>query len=509
MIKISHICKFLIFGGIGLSSLSSCSDEFGSIYDQGRQSLNFTANIENDRATRASSPINSDYANVKFYVTMDYKPQSDQPYISWDKIGNYAVKNGYTGIFDVAYNQATQSKLDSLNWQTADTDHIFVGWSFTQGTKADQPVPKVKTNSGEVVDYIPSRDPVTVYFNNEFYPNKWGDWQNGSLFEKFVGAVNGPYNYETNGAYAPLHFYHLVSKISVQVRVYDYSGYYTDIPYTMTINGLPSQGTFYPYTLNEDGTPRLPYIEKIDKENDFVTFNMTGRNNSSRYPFYICPDVDIKNLSYTIKVGDGSIATNGKTWEQMFPNSYKGDFSKLNNFTNRKNPGEQSTILRAGEYLQIVLWLMPEGGTGAGVSIVDWDTMDEQEGTTYPRTGIFSSGEANELTGGNVDWDDIFGRYGDSANGEKVINVYDNVSIENNTLTVANPYVLDGLGHLFTLPEDTNDITLQNVRNAYFTNGTSIIYIDEEGNIYDVDPVTFEMTEKGKMNDSGPTTISF
>lgn len=501
-----YILKVLC-GVACMSALSSCTDEYGLLYREGKPSLNFTAEIENDRSTRASTPINSDYANVKFYVMMDYKPQNDQPYMAWDKIGNYVVKSGYTGIFDVA--TASQTKLDSLNWQTADTDHMFVGWSFTQGTKANDPVPKVKNDAGETITYVPSRDTQTIYFNNEFYPDNWGDWQNGALFEKFVGAVNGPYNYESNGAYAPLHFYHLVSKISVQVRVYDYSGYYTDIPYTMTINGLPSRGTFYPYSQNDDGTPKLPYVEKVEKDDDAVTFKMIGRNNSTRYPFYICPDVDISQLSYTIKVGDGSIATNGVTWEQMFPNSYKGDFSKLKNFTNRKNPGEQSTILHAGEYLQIVLWLMPDGGTGAGVTIVDWNVMDEQEGTTYPRTGIFSSGEANELTGSNVDWDDIFGRYGDTSTGEKVINVYDNVEITDNTLTVPDPYVLDGLGHLFTLPEDTTDITLQNVRNAYFTNGTKIIYIDDEGNIYSVDPLTFEMTPAGQMNDSGSTTIPF
>lgn len=491
-----------------LLPFSSCSDEMGHLYGDAGKSLNFTAEIEDQRDTRASSPVNSNYAAVKFYVTLDYQPQNSTSFVPLDKIGQYTVKSGYTGIFDVA--RESGAKLDSLNWQTADTDHQFIGWSFTQGTKAGQTAPLIKNEAGEVVNYVPSREPVKVYFNNEFYPDRWSDWINGSMFERFVGAVNGPYDFQTNGAYAPLHFYHLVSKMSVQVRVYDYSGYYTDIPYIMTINGLPSQGMFHPYELNDDGTPKRPYVEALEKENDSVTFQMTGRNHATTYPFYICPDVDISKLSYSIKIGgDGSIALDGKTWDQLFPGTYEGNFSKLTNFTNRKDPTEKSTILRAGEYLQIVLWLMPEGGTGAGVSIVDWNTMDEQEGTTYPRTGIFSSGEANELTGSNVDWTDIFGRYGDNIGGEKVINVYDNVDIADNTLTVPDPYVLDGLGHLFNLPDGTRNVTLENVRNAYFSNGTSMIYVDDQGNIFSVDPVTFEMTPKGTMNATGPTTITF
>lgn len=489
-----------------LAALSACRDEAAMLYGDGKPTLSFTAEIENQRQTRASTKVNSDYANVNFYVTMDYQPEGSQTYVPWDQIGRYTVKSGYTGIFDVPYDTSSQSKIDSLNWRTADTDHLFYGWSFTQGTKASQLVPQVIDDSGSAVPYIPSREPVTIYFNNKFYPDNWNDWINGSVLEKFVGAANGPYSFESNGAYAPLHFYHLVSKMSVQVRVYDYSGYYTDVPYTMTVYGLPSEGTFYPYPQSDDGTPTLPYVEKIEKDDDFVTFKMTGRNNSSRYPFYLCPDVDISKLSYTIQLGDGSIALNGLKWEDLFPNQYKGDFSKLKNFSNRQ---EQSTVLHAGEYLHVTLWLLPDGGTGAGVEIVDWDTMDEQQGTTYPRTGIFSSGEANELTGTQVDWDDIFGRYGDTINGEKVINVYDNVDIVDNTLTVPSPYVLDGLGHLFTLPEDASEVILENVRNAYFSNGTSIIYIDEDGNIFSVDPVTFEMTENGKMNSSGPTVIPF
>lgn len=486
---------------------TACSDREDFLYPGAENALRFSASIENQNETRASSPVNSDYRNINFYITTNYKPTSTSEYVELDQIGTYAVKNGYSGILEAPYKPGSQTKADTLNWQTADTDHIFYGWTFTQGTNASQPIAKVKDSEGNVIAYTPSRDPQTIYFNNEFFPDNWGDWQNGAVLEKFVGAENGPYSYETNGAYAPMNFYHLVSKMTVQVRAYDYAGYYTDLPYTMTIHGLPSQGTFYPYPEDAGGNPQRPYVEQVEKENDEVTFMMKGRNNSYTYPFYLCPDVDIKNLSYTIKLGDGSMQLNGQLIEKYFPGTYKGDFSKLNNFSNRT---EQSTILHAGEFLHIVLWLMPDGGTGAGVAISPWDVMEGQEGTTYPRTGIFSSGEANELTGPNVDWGDIFGRYGDMNSSEPVINVYDNVEINSNILTVEDPYILDGLGHLFTLPEDTTEFTVQNVRNAYFTNGTDIIYIDADGNIYTVDPVSFQATPTGSsLNESEPTTINF
>ncbi|MCH5226242.1 MAG: fimbrillin family protein [Muribaculaceae bacterium] len=446
-----------------ICGLMACRSEGEPTLGNGQETLTFEGYVHSEAAltTRATSEISADDYGKPFYIAMDYLDSQND---SQTKIGTYKVPTGMRGQFSPIESSS------AINWYNRTGDHTFHAWDFPQ------------TVSG--TPYTPSTKPQTIYFDNRF-----GGTNNNEL-EKFIGAVSGPYNYESQGQYVPLHFYHLVSKINfVRFRAFNYDpskpfGYYTNPQVRITLYGLPKEAVFYPDPANDtEGNLVMPYVagetqpDNVEDTADAWQIVFTTPGGTSNFPAYICPDYDFRKIRFKVEI-------TAPNWDVTPTGPFYGSFGDLE-FTGRTDKNDKDPILRAGEVLNISINLYPEGGTGGGITITKWETMDEQDGMSYPRTGIYEGNELQGILGGSsVDWDEMFGLLGVQENGENVFNIYNNVTVDDNNFMIEDGYILDGLGHLVTIPEDSEEVNLKNVRDIYISNGENTIWVDENGTIW-------------------------
>ena len=445
-------------------SLMACRSEGEPALGNGQETLTFEGYVHSEAAlaTRATSEISAqDYNNVPFYIAMDYLDSQND---SQTEYGTYVVTPGMRGQF------SPKERSSAINWYNRTGDHTFHAWDFPQ------------TVSG--TPYEPSTEPQKIYFDNSF-----GGTNNNEL-EKFIGAVSGPYNYESQGQYVPLHFYHLVAKINfVRFRAFSYDpskfGYYSDPGVKITLYGLPQEAVFYPAPENDtEGNPVMPYVkgetqpDNVDNTDTSwqIEFTTPIQPRSGNNPAYICPGYDFSKIKFKVEIIDPN-------WNYTPTGPFYGSFGDLE-FTDRTDKNDKVPILRAGEVLNLYINLYPEGGTGGGMTITPWDLLEDENGTSYPRPGIYQDSELDGLTGDNVDWEEMFGLLGYSENGEDVFNIYNNLELTGNELLIPDDYVLDGLGHLVTVPDKYDNIAVSNVRDIYLSNGTNTLWIDEDGNVW-------------------------
>lgn len=271
---------------------------------------------------------------------------------------------------------------------------------------------------------------------------------------------------------------------------------------------------------------------------------------STSYYFYdvwnICPEVDFSKLSFKIEIYEFKDGEWILSREHGNNGAFYGDFKNVK-FTrdpsdsNYDNPeGGDEYILHAGEYLQLGVNLNSKGNPSMRGEIFDWSQRSQnRDAVQHDRNGIWTMNEGMELSdamkskdqekikeyfdmfgsGENTNDDindpnygddfDIFKLYDDVGASGTSQNTYDGPSGKFREFHVADGYILDGLGHTINFATTSPSIgPMRDVFLRYHIGGTNtstgitthtvnLVYIDPYGEIWLVDPETFQMTDTG------------
>lgn len=286
--------------------------------------------------------------------------------------------------------------------------------------------------------------------------------------------------------------------------------------------------------------------------------------------WYICPEVDFSRISFKIEIYEylNNEWVLSKTHSKH--GAYYGDFKDISfsrsttgsdyddPLVNGQNPDKK--ILHAGEYIALTIHLSEKGNPAVKGTISDWSSTS-RTGSSHVHQGIYGVEEMKDMSsimksGSEEDIREFYDLYGsgrDTSSDNKdeypqykdkngneteleIIELYDDIgndSYQTSTtstqvnkadgLNVADGYILDGNGH--TVNCKSTSMSIGNVRDVYlryyyYYSGSSstpayyteyIVYIDKMGQVWLVDPVTFEMTPtEYNVNESGknPMTIS-
>ena len=277
-----------------------------------------------------------------------------------------------------------------------------------------------------------------------------------------------------------------------------------------------------------------------------------------RSHWFICPEVDLSKLSFKLELYEYD-TTNGwrKSNKYGENGAFYGDFS---NIQITRTPGtnydlgDDETVLHAGEYLILGFNISTKGNPSIMGSIVDWNNATQERGASnFKEDGIYSIVEAQDfcstMNSGDSDLiDEYFGIYG---SGERtsdnpidpffeddlgIFKLYEDLgytgtgqgtttgnAAKMGNLYVADGYILDGMGHMVNMSTSApkigpcRDIYLRYYSASYSTSTGEyfyyeyIVYIDNKGEVWQVDPVTYEQTDTGyniKDAKSNPFSIS-
>lgn len=483
LVKINFILLFLTISCV--VSLSSCNDDH-----------NITAKSNNKISFLGL--LNPEYEAETRALSIDYLTDADYPYPIYIRMDVGAEQGPYYGIYEIkpGYEGRLASKNSDLNWIDSDSDHKFYGW--TMPWKEDED--------------ISSEEPEEISFSSDYYKNlnlEEKDYYNCAILEKFIGTQAGPVNYRDNGEYVELQFMHLVSKIyisSLNIVTNDGSTW-QNVSGEITIFDFPKKGYFHRQPSEEDiasASPlrRLPYVAKSESSEDYGDMTYEISRGSA---IYICPEIDFKDLQFKIKVN----------WpaQQGVEGEYYGDFSGLkitrryNDEWDKEHQGE--TTLYANEVINLNLTLRQGNVTGMTATIGKWSDKNVGSSPNYPRKGVYNSSQFSDLLNASEkNIDELYDFYGgDPEDKDKVFHVYNDLEINSSTLDIPDGYTLDGMGHTVIKISEGNSITLKNVRDIYITDGKNTIFIDSDGNIFDIDIETGKMNKIGVLNQNGSTTI--
>lgn len=281
-------------------------------------------------------------------------------------------------------------------------------------------------------------------------------------------------------------------------------------------------------------------------DNNSGVSNPLKSNNYFYAHWFICPEVDLSQLSFKLELYEYD-TTNGwrKSNKYGENGAFYGDFSTIqltrtagNNYDSPE--GGDETILHAGEYLVLGFNISTKGNPSIMGTIVDWNNATQERGaSSFTEDGVYSIVEAQDfsstMNSGDKDLiDEYFGVYG---SGERtsddpddpfkdedlgIFKLYEDLgysgtgqgtttgtSAKMGNLYVADGYILDGMGHMVNMSTSApkigpcRDIYLRYYAASYSTSTGQyfyyeyIVYIDKEGEIWLVDPVTYEQTDTG------------
>lgn len=558
----------LIQAALSLFLCASCNEERIEDYPE-TDGIRFRADISipESPSTRADDRY---YVTTEFYDCDFHLRVAGQDYegVDNDGMSTYVIPSGYEGALIPKAGEKT------LNWFSRDHEHEFWGWTMPQ----DQ-------------DYRPSEEDIengiTITFhdtdlsqtaNSSASEWKEGVWANGKSLEQMIGAHIGPFTYVENGIYVPMHFQHIVSKIFLK-NLYVINNYNTvstsNLKGVITFLGMPGTATLYPCPKDKDGNNTIPKVVmpagKTTEEWDYdqksrVSYALTNfsqnyfweghTSTATTYAekdcWYVCPELDFSKMEYKIEIYEYD---NEK--EEWVPNlshgrqgAFYGDFSKVK-FTRTgsakyDNPGGgDETILHAGEYLELTIYLYEKGNPSVQGTIKAW-TSRSGTGSSHVHQGIYSYEQLTEMNSlmsgtdkksieefyemngsGRDTGDDPEDEYPDYEKiyGQelKILELFEDIgnnsygtSTKLSSLYVADGYILDGQGH--TVNVSSSPLTLGPVRDVYLkfhNNGNtsaSILYIDKMGQVWKVDPYTFvETRTEYNVNDvdKNPFQINF
>ena len=504
-------------------------------------------------STSGSFDITADfYGNLNFYI--------DKVVDGNNEIVTYQIPSGQSGTLS-ALNSA-----EALQWSGRTAQHTFYGWTYpmegvdfqTNGTKAI-------TFTFEDT-YV--QEATNIWNNSTNNTPAWpaNCWKNGEILEKFVGTVQGPISYASNGMYVPLEFRHLVSKIFLNsFRLVDNENAvsYEGVVGNITFYGLPKKATFYPKPEDANGKPVAPYVDMssivpetgityaIKNQTEHyewegsVPSSSTANGIYAKDCWYIPPEIDLTTLSFKIEIYEKVSGTWQLSSKFGQSGAFYGDFSNIKLDRQSYNSGYNSpdggddTVLHAGEYLVLSMDLSANGSPALKGQIIEWTDNSNTDRTAYQhvKQGIYTLTEAKKISdimdkirsnpnnesyqqqlaelwdlygSGETTADDPEGEYPEYNPEKKIFRLYDDLG---NGSTVANDevgrmknfymgddYILDGMGHTIMFANPIYPY-LGPMRDVYLRNADPsrdyIVYIDKDGWIYTVNPVTYVHTPTG------------
>lgn len=572
--------------------LSSCVNEDNLLDSTNSDEILFHGYVANQigmetRANLNIFDVTSDYhGGYNFYIREKGKDDNNVDKVDFAK---YIIRSGASGVL---------SPVDkTLNWYSRSQFHNF--WIYTVPFNTDyepelNPDGSIKSMKIEFKD---TNMEDVVYQSTDTNPPKWTvyedesrvNWKNGECLEKlFGGKTTRDYRFNVDGMYVPVTMKHLVSKIMVKdFRVIDNSaGTSTGgIKAVMTIYGLPNEATYYPSSFDSEGNELAPRVEMPKDWNydqskgvNFVVAasqaylhwegvepNVSSSSYLFRDAWYVCPEIDLSKLSFKIELYQWD--STSKSWiinkSRGQHGAFFGDFSSIvldrskgNNYDDIENPESDKTILHAGEFLGLTLYLHEKGSPVIRGELYSWYSDYNRTANSHVEQGIYYLTEMTEFTsimngnddvakdecftvkgsqkdtgsdpeGEYPDYEELFGHelkifelyndigsdsYSSSTSSSKLSNVY-----------CPDPYILDGRGHTLNVNSGTS-LPIGNIRDVYlhyyyrsssapYTVNEYMVYIDKMGNVYTVDMETYEETPTGynvneKSKTKNPMTIN-
>lgn len=463
-------CLFLAL----MPLFGACATEDDTPSAKGRE-ITFRAAVSqaDDVSTRAivNEPVTfTQYGSEPFYIYANTRANNS--------LEEYGVRSGNLGLL---------SPVDeALLWFNPTDTHVFYGWTMPWQEDDFKIGGETKTK----VSFLQS-----TY--QELFPNDRNKYYNCRLLEKFIGAKTPALSYESNGEVVEMYYQHLVSKISINaLTLIDDEGYTTEgVEATMTFYQLPHSAIFD--RIPDDGS--APHIIP-DPETEYGISCTVGAPTQ----LYIAPNQDFANMQFSIHI-------EGEAGNKDYYGDFKSViFQRENTDQPEWDEGKSKTILYAGEEMTINLTVR-DGNAGGNitVNISNWYDTAWRQGTGYPRNGIYSDSELLDLYNKfgqaytEEAFEEMFDIYGEEVDGKKVFYLYEDGKISHTRLPVPKEAILDGAGHTVQINNTSHNIGdkenapyvahIGQCRNIFITNGTHIIYIDEDGFVYLVDPDTLEM----------------
>ena len=494
--KISnYFCSLcLVFLGTGLLSSCATEEEFDTNFNNKigfRGLINENASVDTRAGGIVFNPIKSSEYAIPFYIQLETA--------TLKRYGRYKAIPGMVGMLE-----CTDENKDLL-WLDQKNPHTFYSWTM--------PWQEDPYKLGDDTQIPISFDPKT-YQDMGFDITKY---YNCRLLEQFIGAKTDPLTYQTNGEIVEIDYQHLVSKIIVEkLQVLNTNGSLSTLTqnFTMTFFEMPQSAIFD--RRPEDGS--APKVIMDENAKLGASYELLGRTE-----LYVCPGTDFSNMHYQLRYdsGDGARIT------------YYGDFKSVIFNREDQNLGDWDkdklpTVLYAGEVMTLTMTMNADGTAPPPISIniANWSTKDERQGTGHPHKGLYTNGEMQDLynkfsgsTYTDEDVDQIYEMYGDvDEDGNQVLNMYDNMNVPHRHICLPKELILDGNGYTAelinttaTIPDASGNKTKREhvaqigcCRNIFITNGEQIIYIDENFNIYKVNPETLAMEFTGHTLDPAP-----
>lgn len=477
--------------------------------------LNTRVGHEADAIPEVES-MNSAPYNMDFYIEVCCDGVADDG--SVPNPGTYVIPSGFSGWL-----QAKNTK-ERLKWRNLTSDHTFYGWNLPWSEDSYDQLLEADENQNITGAEMQPRRPLKIHFHDSPEDQKgdkggYHEYVNDSIYQYFVGVKRTDVNYPQNGQYVELEFKHLVSKVIIE-KLSMIEGPHTiqnNLKANMTIYGMPKSATFYPHPGADipdpvgDGYP-IVVADKIEVETDetgVTYFIPNDPNGKIQNVFYICPEVDFKDLVFEIKINDEKYSQYGSYWG----NFNNVEFKRTHGVNYDQGNGKDDTILHAGEEMHLVIELYQGMGPGIAIVIDPWSTEKPNDAVHHSHQGIYTDSEASDIIGifsdSNPDQDaidNLLGLYGEKTDDDGgVFYLYENISVNGSSFPLGK-YVLNGLGHTITMK--SSPVTIGMMRDVYLTDGTNTVYIDDSGKVYLWNPESYEYDKYVASLSGDKTTIN-
>ena len=434
---------------------------------------------------------------------------------------------------------------------TSSTNAVSAPWK----TEPDENAADIWRN-GEVLEKLISAktgsgtEPL-IYNNNGMYVTLQFRHLVSKIFLKSLTVVDNMTGTSTSTFRGLITFYGMPDEATLYTSPTDSEGNriapYVSMPEEWSYN--QARSVTYAITNNAIAYTWEGYY---DSDGNLVTSSKPDTSSSTmRDCWYVCPELDLSQLSFKIELYEYN-ATD-KVWVLSQTHSkhgaFYGDFRnvKFSRTTTGKDYDDpenttdnkrDETILHAGEYLILTVSISEKGNpTAHGTIVSSWMTGN-RTGNSHVHQGLYSTGDVTQMSSimsgsdeaskeqyyemmgsgrdtGSDDKDE-YPQYKDKDGNDvdlKIFELFDDIgsdaydsgssSSKVSSLNPGDGYMLDGRGHTVNFTGSTGVVTIGNVRDVYlrwyyyYSSNCyeCIVYVDKAGNVWLVDPVTFEQTQ--------------
>lgn len=563
----SKSCLILV---VFMTILSSCSKE-DDIFSplEGTDTVLFRAAVGNNEEvnTRANTnlyDVTTSAYNCDFFIRMEGSNLNDEHKVASSR---YIIPSGYSGMLI----PDEDNDQPSLNWFARNKVHQF--WSWTLPFLDYKNFVPDEETLAEGIEITFKDTPIKDLKSTVGTSWETESFKNGEIYETFVAGKTGDMIYTRDGQYVPIQLRHMVSKIFLNTfAIVDNMNGSTNtgLQGTITFYGLPTTATFYPCSKDSEGNNLPPHVAMPENwdypRSSAITYTVTnksksysadGSSTSYKDRWYICPEVDLHKISFKLQIYEfvNSEWVPHRTYGTQ--GAFYGDLSSINisrsttgsNYDNV--PTDDKSILHAGEYLVLNINLQSKGNPTINGTIYRWSNYTDY-GYAYVEEGIYSRNQLVDMSTAmnskdpekmreffalngsgrdtGSDPEGLYPEYEDLRYGKEleIFELFQDIGSESysssdkvGSIYVADGYILDGKGHTVNCSSSSmsigpvRDVFLryyyQNTSSTPYTYTEYLVYIDKMGNVYTVDPVTFEETPTGQnVNDmtKNPMTIN-